>query len=139
MTPNEIFFGLITAAIIALAIFVIFLITRLTKTVETVGRLLETTDHALKETVEEVNLNLKNLRSITDNIKGISSDVATFAGSIRGIGDEVKQLTVNVKRISAAVQDLGTETIASVSGLRAGVKTGFEVFLRNLLRQGGAR
>jgi hypothetical protein len=37
-----------------------------------------------------------------------------------------------VKQLSDLVQDLGKETIASVCGVRTGIKTGFEVLLKSL-------
>ncbi len=49
MGANEIFFGLITAAIIALVIFLIWFIVRLMETVRALSKFVETADQALKE------------------------------------------------------------------------------------------
>ena len=49
MGANEIFFGLITVAIIILVIFLIRFIMRLMDTVRALSNLIETADQALKE------------------------------------------------------------------------------------------
>jgi uncharacterized protein YoxC len=139
MTPNEIFFGLITAAIIALVIVLIWLSVRLGEAIRAIRAFLETAEHSMQESLEEVNQNLRTLRTLTGNINTVADDIASFSGSIREIGGEVKQVTVSVKEIGEIIQGLGTETLASVYGLRAGLRTGFEVFLKNLFHKGATR
>jgi len=143
MGPNEIFFGLITAAIIALVVFLIWFIMRLMDTVKALSKFIESADQALKEAsgvdqalkeaIGEISQNLRSLRTITDDVGAVTSDLKSFSGSVRDVGHSVQGLTTNVKQLSDLVQSLGKETIASVCGVRAGVKTGFEVFLKNLL------
>jgi uncharacterized protein YoxC len=143
MGANEVFFGLITAAIIALVIFLIWFIMRLMDTVRALSKFIESADEALKQTsgvdqalkeaIGEISQNLRSLRTITDDVGAVTSDLKSFSGSVRDVGHGVQGLTTNVKQLSDLVQSLGKETIASVCGVRAGVKTGFEVFLKNLL------
>ena len=133
MGANEIFFGLITVAIIILVIFLIRFIMRLMDTVRALSNLIETADQALKEALGEVSQNLRSLRAITDDVSAVTSDLKSFSGSVRDVGHGVQGLTTNVKQLSDLVQNLGKETIASMCGLRTGIKTGFEVFLKNLL------
>ena len=143
MGANEIFFGLITAAIIALVIFLIWFIMRLMDTVRALSKFIETADQALKEAggvdqalkeaIGEISQNLRSLRAITDDVGAVTGDLKSFSGSVRDVGHGVQGLTTNVKQISDLVQSLGKETIASVCGVRTGIKTGFEVFLKNLL------
>ncbi len=143
MTANAVFFGLITAAIIVLAIFLIVFVVKLTGTTRSLRRLIETADQALREAtgvdealkgaLGEVSENLRSLRAITDDVSVVTGNLKTFTGSVRDVGLGVQGLATNVKQISELVQDLGKETVASACGLRAGIKTGFEVFLKNLL------
>lgn len=139
MTPNEVFFGLITAAVIALVIFLIWLILRIGETVRTANRVLGETDEALRQAITEVDENLRSLRVITDNISTVTNDIAAFSGSIKAVGDEVRHLSGSVGRISDAIHDIGTETAASVYGLRAGIATGFQVLLKNLFQKRTSR
>lgn len=138
MTPYEIFFGLITAAIIALVIVLVWLCVKLGETTQALRAFLGTAQQSLQESLGEVNEDLRSLRTLTDNINTAASNVASFTGSIREIGEEVSKISSNVRQIGDLVRDLGDETLASVHGVRAGLKTGFEVFLRNLFRPGTA-
>ncbi len=143
MGANEIFFGLITAAIIVLVVFLIWFIVRLMGTMRALSKFIESADQALKEAsgvdqalkeaIGEISQNLRSLRTITDDVGAVTSDLKSFSGSVRDVGHGVQGLTTNVKQLSDLVQSLGKETIASVCGVRTGIKTGFEVFLKNLL------
>ena len=143
MGVNEVLFGVITAAIVALVIFLIWFIMRLMDTVRALSKFIESADQALKEAsgvdqalkeaIGEISQNLRSLRTITDDVGAVTSDLKSFSGSVRDVGHSVQGLTTNVKQLSDLVQSLGKETIASVCGVRTGIKTGFEVFLKNLL------
>ena len=139
MTPNEVFFGLITAAIIALVIALIWLCLRVGQAIESLKGFLETSEQSIQESLGEVSQNLKSLRTLTDNVNTAADNVLTFTGSFREIGNGVKQIAANIRQIGDIVQSLGTETFASVNGVRAGLRTGFEVFLKNLFRTGETR
>jgi uncharacterized protein YoxC len=139
MTPNEIFFGFITAAFIALVIFLIWLILRIGETMKTANRVMGETDQALREAMTEIDQNLRSLRVITDNISTVTNDIAAFSGSIKIVGDEVKQLSGSVRRIGDGIHGIGTETAATMCGLRAGLATGFEVLLKSLFQQRTSR
>jgi uncharacterized protein YoxC len=133
MTANEIFFGLITAAIVALVIFAIWLIFRTVETLRATNKFLETADRTLQEATGQLNQNLKSLESITENLNTMTNDLKSFSSSVKDAGDGVRQATESAKRIGDVVQGIATETLASVQGFRVGLKTGFEVFLKNLL------
>src|SRR5208282_5688309 len=139
MTPNEVFFGLITAAIIALAIALIWLCLRVGQAVLGLKGFLETSQQSIQESLGEVSQNLRSLRTLTDNVNTAADNLMSFTGSIREIGNGVKQIAGNIRQIGDIVQSLGTETLASVHGVRAGLRTGFEVFLKNLFRSGETR
>lgn len=134
MTPNEIFFGLITAAIIALVIVLIWLSVRVGEAVRAVKTFLEAAEQSMQESLGEVNQNLKTLRTLTGNINTVADDITSFSGSVREIGEGVKQITGSINQIGDTIQGLGTEILASVCGVRAGFRTGFEVFLKNLFQ-----
>ena len=150
MTPNEWFFGFIAAAIVALVITLIWLTTKVVELIGAAKAFLATTERTMQESLGEVNLNLKSVRAISDNINTVTGDITAFSGSIRDVGDRVRrmtedvgdgvrQVTETVKQVGDVVQGLGAETTASVHGLRAGIRAGFEVFLRSLFQQGAAK
>jgi len=114
-------------------IFLIWFIMRLMDTVRALSKFIESSDQALKEAIGEISQSLRSLRTITDDVGAVTSDLKSFSGSVRDVGHGVQGLATSVKQLSDLVQSLGKETIASVCGVRAGIKTGFEVFLKSLL------
>jgi uncharacterized protein YoxC len=139
MTPNEVFFGLITAAIIALVVVLIWLCLRLGETVRAMRGFLDTAQQSLQESLGELNGNLRALRTLTDNINVAADNVTSFTGSVRDVGDGVKEIAGNVRQIGDIVRELGIEVLASVHGVRAGLKTGFGVLLKSLFSPGATR
>jgi uncharacterized protein YoxC len=110
------------------------------KAVEEARRLMDTADQTLKGvmgTIAETNQNLRSARRITDDVALVTADIKSFSGSVRDIGQEVKALSGNVKQIGEQVRNLGAETVASVCGVRAGVRTGIDVLVRSLFGHGG--
>jgi uncharacterized protein YoxC len=135
MTPNEIFFSMIAVAFVALVIAAIWLIVKLVDAVKAARTFLDSADTVVHETADELKLSLQSLRGITDKINLISADVESFSGSIRTVGEEVQQITGSIKRIGNVFQNVGTETMASVCGLRAGIRSGLEVLVKNLFQR----
>jgi methyl-accepting chemotaxis protein len=99
----------------------------------------DTAEQAVKEAVGQINQDLRSLRKITDDVGIVTDNIGTFSGSIRDVGEGIGQLARNVREVGDLIQDLKIETAASMYGLRAGLKTGFEVFLKSLFRVGSAR
>ena len=139
MTPNEVLFGLITAAVMAFVIFAIVLMVRLLDAVKAMKQFCDTAEQAVKEAAGQINQDLRSLRKITDDVGIVTDNIGTFSGSIRDVGEGIGQLARNVREVGDLIQDLKIETAASMYGLRAGLKTGFEVFLKSLFRVGSAR
>lgn len=139
MTPNAVFFGLITAAIIALVIVLIWLCVKLGEAIRTMKAFLEATQQSLQESLGELNQDLRTLRTLTEHFNTAADDITAFTGSIREIGDGAKGIAGNVKQVGDTVQDLSSEILASIRGVRAGFRTGFEVFLKNLFHSGAIR
>lgn len=83
MTPNEVFFGLITAAIIALVIALIWLCLRVGQALESLRGFLKTSEQSIQESLGEVSQNLKSLRTLTDNVNTAADNVLTFTGSLQ--------------------------------------------------------
>ncbi len=133
MTVNEVFLGIITAAVVVIVVFVVRLVTKMTETAAAVREFLETTDRTVQEVAGEVTESMKSLRVITDGVGGVATDVKAVTGSFKDAGLAVHEVAASVKDIGKAVQDLGQETVASVCGLRAGLKAGLDVFVKNLL------
>jgi uncharacterized protein YoxC len=126
---NSLFIGLITLAVFVLTGFIIYLILELRKTINSVKLSMESIERVIIPTVEELQMTLKSVRKITDDVGVVTEEVKGLSGSIREIRE-------NVKCVSEAVSAITKNSVVQVSGVKAGVKAGFEYFIKNLLAKG---
>jgi uncharacterized protein YoxC len=131
------FYGVIALAIAAFTAALIWLIFKLVDVVKSVNRLLLTVDESMRSTVYEVNENLKNVKQMTGDMTSVTADIKALSSSIREVGDSVKHVGGSMKKIFNVAQNFGTEAVSTISGVRAGIKTGIDGFLKNLFRAPG--
>ncbi len=86
---------------------------------------MESIEKVLIPTVEELQMNLKSVRKITD-------DVGIVTESVKGFADSIREMSENVKQVSEAVSAITKTSVVEVSGVKAGIKAGFEYFIKNL-------
>ena len=132
---NTIFFGLIVLAFIAGTVIFIVVMIELKNAIKELKELIRTTEKSMKPTLTELQGALKSLRDFTDNINEVAEDVRDFSDSISGVSESVRIAGENVRRVSAIVGDVSSLAKAEVSGLKAGVRAGFQVFFKDLLKQ----
>jgi uncharacterized protein YoxC len=123
---NNLFFGLITLAILVLTGFIVYIILELKKTIASVKLSMESIEKVLIPTVEELQVTLKSVRKITD-------DVGVVTEGVKGLSGSIREMSENVKYVSEAVSTITKNSVVEVSGVKAGVKAGFEYFIKNLL------
>jgi uncharacterized protein YoxC len=126
---NNLFFGLITLAILVLTGFIIYIILELKKTISSLRITVESINKTLIPTVEELQMTFKSVRKITDDVGVVSEEVKGLSGSVH-------EMSENVKYASEAVSRITTNSVAQISGVRAGIKAGFGYFIGNLLTKG---
>lgn len=136
MMASEVFLGVITAAIVAFVIFSIWAIIRLVAALNSTNLLLTTTDRSMQEVMTELARSLAALRVVIENLNAVADDLRLFSGAVREVGEGVRAMAGSVKRVGDTMQIAGNEAISSVRGIRAGVKAGFEVLLKNLFQVG---
>ncbi len=124
--------GLVAIAFSALVAVLIWFIVRLAKTLAKLEAFLGATQETLQTTMGEMNENLRSLRNVTDNITIVTEDVKALSGSVRDVGDSVRKIATNVSQIGELVQGLRAEASGTLTGLKAGIKSGFEFFLKSL-------
>ena len=122
---NNLFLGLITLAVLVLTGFIVYLILELKKSIDSVKLSMESIEKVLIPTVEELQMNLKSVRKITD-------DVGIVTESVKGFADSIREMSENVKQVSEAVSAITRTSVVEVSGVKAGIKAGFEYFIKNL-------
>jgi uncharacterized protein YoxC len=123
---NNLFFGLITLAVLVLTGFIVYIILELKKTIDSVKLSVESIEKVLIPTVEELQVTLKSVRKITD-------DVGVITEGVKGLSGSIREMSENVKYVSDAVSTITKTSVVQASGIRAGIKAGFEYFIKNLL------
>jgi methyl-accepting chemotaxis protein len=81
---------------------------------------------SLKPTLDELPGTIRSIRHISENISTVTDDVRTLSGSVREVGN-------NVRLTSEYIEEIASSSSVQVSGLRAGISTGFTVLINNLL------
>ena len=133
---NTIFLGVITlASVVAVVIFIVVMV-ELRGAIKRLKELVRTTESSLKPTLVELQQTLKSVRTLADNITNVTEDFQVFSDSVRGVGANVKNVSDHVERLSEFVGNITSTTVAEASGLKAGIRTGFLVFFKNLFRKG---
>ena len=129
---NNLFLGLITAAVIVAAIIFVFVMLEIRRAVRILEKLVSTTEDSLKPTVAEVQETLKSVRNVANNVTAVSEDMKILSGALRDVGENVQRVSGDVKRLMNFVDEMTSSATVEASGLKAGVKAGFWYFLKNL-------
>lgn len=123
---NTVFWGLITLAVIVFVGVLITLVVELKSSLRSVNEFLKMAEGTLKPTLEELQLSLKSIRNVTDNITVVTEDVKVLSGSVRNVGDNVRQVTNLIGNVT-------TGSVIKASSLRVGITTAATVLLKGLL------
>ena len=127
---SSVFLGLITLAVVVVAIYVVFLILEIKgfmrNTQETLQRLESNIDPALVE----FSVTLKSVHGLTDNINEITDDVKSVSSSVREVAE-------NVRNVSRLVGSFSAVPVIESAAIRAGVKAGMGYALKSLLSRKG--
>ncbi len=126
---NTIFLAVIAACLLIMVVFLIPVLIELRKTIACFRK---TMDEDLKPTLDELQAALKGLRTIADEVEGITSDVRVFSKSIGEVGHMVGSL-------NGIVEDIGSSMTLRAFSLKAGIGAAMEYLARNLIRKGDER
>lgn len=132
---NTIFFGLIVLACIAGTVVFIVVMIELKHAIKELKELIRTTERSMKPTLTELQETLKSFRDFTDNLNEVAEDARDFSDSLKGVSEGVRVASNHVKRVSGLVGDISSLARAEVSGIKAGVRTGLQVFLEDLFKR----
>jgi uncharacterized protein YoxC len=131
---NNLFLGLITAAVIIVVIIFIYVMLDLRKTIRSLKGLANTTENSLKPTVAELQETLKSVRNVANNVTAVSEDMKILSGALRDVGENVKRVSGDIKHLVNFVDEMTSSATVEASGLKAGVKAGVWFFLKNLFK-----
>ncbi len=129
---NSLFWGLITVSIVATVIVLIYVMVELRAAIRSLEGFLKTCDTCLKPALDELQLTLRSVRGVTDNVSGVTEDLRVLSASVRNVGE-------NVKHVSDLVEGVTSSTTIKVSGLRAGLNAALDVLLKKLFSRSSSR
>lgn len=131
------FYGVIALAVAAFTAALIWLIFKAVEVMKSVNRLVLTVDESMRSTVYEVNENLRNVKQMTGDMTGVTGDIKALSSSLREVGYSVKHVGASMKNIFNVAQNFGTEAVSTISGVKAGIKSGIDGFVKNLFHAPG--
>jgi len=118
--------SIITLACVVLVIVLIYVLLELRQATRKLEQFITTSEASLKPTFDELPGTIMSIRHIAENIATVTDDVQTLSGSVREVGE-------NIRLTSGYIEEIASSSSVQVSGLRAGIRAGFNVLVNNLL------
>jgi len=118
--------SIITLACVVLVIVLIYVLLELRQATKKLEHFITTSETSLKPTLDELPVTIRSIRHIAENIATVTDDVQTLSGSVREVGE-------NIRLTSGYIEEIASSSSVQVSGLRAGIRAGFNVLVNNLL------
>jgi uncharacterized protein YoxC len=129
---NQIWFALVAIAFLIVVGFFVYVLLELRKSARALTDFLRITEDSLKPALEELQQTLKSMRKVTDDVNAVTEDVRLISGSAKDIGQ-------NFKKISVLLNEVSSDAIIKVSGLRVGIRTALGALIKNFLTKGGSK
>ena len=94
---------------------------------------IETAERSLNPTLEQMQETLSSMKKVSDHMMIVTEDVKVLSGSAREIGQNMRRLSENMRSLANVAEYIRSTATTEVSGLRAGCRVAFQVFLKSLL------
>jgi methyl-accepting chemotaxis protein len=118
--------SIITLTCVVLVIVLIYVLLELRQATQKLEQFITTSETSLKPTFDELPGTIRSIRHFAENIATVTDDVKTLSGSVREVGE-------NIRLTSGYIEEIASSSSVQVSGLRAGIRAGFNVLVNNLL------
>ena len=132
---SNLFWGLISLAIIVAAIIFIWVMLELRKAIKALKELVNTTENSLKPTVAELQETLKSVKVLADSTIEITEDMKIFSGALKDAGKSVKHVSGDVERVVNLVEGITSLASLETSSLKAGIKAGLWVLSKSFFKK----
>ena len=123
---DTILLGIIAALFLVIVVYLVPLLLELKKTVISVRN---TTEKDLAPVLEELQLTLKSLRSISDNVDDITGDV-------KGVADSIAEVSTKIFAVNRIIDAFSSTVSVKTLSLKAGVTAALTYLFTNLLKKG---
>lgn len=87
----------------------------------------------LKNTEENLNPTLNELRETLTDIKKITGNVSAISDTARETTESLHGVAKNMKKVSGYVDRFGSTAVSRASAWRVGIKTGVTTLVKNLI------
>ena len=124
------------AVIAGVVLFAIGII-ELRSAARTLKGFIETTERSLNPALGQMQETLSSMKKVADNMTIVTEDVKVLSGSAREIGQNMGRVSENVRSVASVAEYITSLATTEVSGLRAGFRVAFQVFLKSLLSDKG--
>ena len=118
---------LILSALALGTLVLVFL--ELRKMIRKFDNFMEKTESAVLPTMEELQGTLRNVRSISGEVNGMTQDIRKVTTAVGLVSEEIEDLADTLK-------DVTLKTRASIEGIKAGFSTAVGVLKSGLFRKG---
>jgi len=118
--------SVITLACVVLVVVLVYVLLELRQATRKLEQFIGMSESSLKPTLDELPETIRSIRNIAENIAAVADDVKTLSGSVREVGE-------NIRLTSGYIEEIASSSSVQVSGLRAGIRAGFNVLVNNLL------
>jgi uncharacterized protein YoxC len=122
---NIFLLSIITLASVILVIVLIYVLLELRQATRKLEQFITMSENSLKPTLDELPGTIRSIRHIAENIATVTDDVKNLSGSVREVGE-------NIRLTSGYIEELASSSSVQVSGMRAGIRAGFNVLINSL-------
>jgi uncharacterized protein YoxC len=120
---------LLVVIAVSIVIIVFFLVPLLIEAKRTFVSLRKTTEEKLNPALNELELNLKILRDISDDVNVVTSDIRKFSGSISDVAESLNMVTDSMVKIRST-------TVLKIISLKVGIAAALGYLLTNVRKKG---
>ncbi len=117
-------FFIVIITFLAALFFLIFSSIQIKKTAVAVNEFIRTTDQRMKRSLEETELTLKSIRTITN-------DVGVVTSNIRNVSEAVSDVADNVRAVSIIISDVRDQVSLRSNGIMAGIQAALGVLMKH--------
>ena len=122
---NIFLLSIITFASLILVIVLIYVLLELRQATRKLEQFITMSENSLKPTLDELPGTIRSIRHIAENIATVTDDVKNLSGSVREVGE-------NIRLTSGYIEEIASSSSVQVSGMRAGIRAGFNVLVNSL-------
>jgi uncharacterized protein YoxC len=132
---SNLFWGLITLAIIVAVIIFIIVMVELKRTFRALKEFVNMTENSLKPTLSELQETLKSVKHVAENSTEITGDMKILSGAMRDAGKSVMHVSRDVEYLAHLMEGVTSLATVETSSLKAGIKAGLWVLSKGLFKK----